>query len=147
MDKQSAQQDKAASSNRPRPLALVADDEPYIGATLVEILQEEGFDALCVSDGESAFFWAKQAKPDYVISDIIMPRFNGIDLAKKILAVLPKTRIILFSGHPGSVELLEKASAEGWNFEVLSKPVKPDLLLAQMKNEQYWRRKIRTATG
>jgi response regulator RpfG family c-di-GMP phosphodiesterase len=62
-----------------------------------------------------------------------MPRLNGIDLAKKILAVLPQTRIILFSGNPGSEELLEKAIAEGWNFEVLSKPLRPEILVARMK--------------
>jgi CheY-like chemotaxis protein len=129
---------KETPSRRIRPLALIADDEPYIGATIVEILQSEGYDALCVSDGESALFWAKHAKPDYVVSDVIMPRLNGIDLAKKILAVLPETRIILFSGHPGSEELLEKALADGWNFEVLSKPLRPEILIEQMKDRRRW---------
>jgi DNA-binding NtrC family response regulator len=134
-------------ARRIRPLALIADDEPYIGATIVEILQSEGFDALCVSDGESALFWTKYAKPDYVISDVIMPRLNGIDLAKKVLAVLPETRIILFSGHPGSEELLEKATADGWNFEVLSKPLRPEMLIEQMKNNKRWIRSPRSQPG
>jgi DNA-binding response OmpR family regulator len=117
---------------RPRKLALIADDEPTIGATLVEILQTEGYDAICVSDGESALFWAKFARPDFVISDIVMPRLNGIELGKKVLTELPETRVILFSGHPGSEEILRKAVEEGWKFEVLPKPIRPDVLLSRM---------------
>ena len=63
-------------------MVLAADDEPIIGATLVEILQEEGYDAICVSDGESALFWAQQTRPDYLVTDIVMPKLNGIELAK-----------------------------------------------------------------
>jgi DNA-binding response OmpR family regulator len=70
-------------ASRPRPVALVADDEPFVGATLVEILQEEGFDAVCVSDGESALFWAQKVQPDYVITDVVMPKLDGIELAKR----------------------------------------------------------------
>jgi CheY-like chemotaxis protein len=117
---------------RSRKLALIADDEPIIGATLVEILQIEGYDALCVSDGESALFWAKTARPDFLIADIIMPGLNGIELGKRVSAELPATRIILFSGHPGSAEILEKAVAEGWEFEVLAKPIRPDILIQKM---------------
>jgi CheY-like chemotaxis protein len=113
-------------------LALIADDEPIIGATLVEILQTEGYDALCVSDGESALFWARFAKPDFVIADVVMPRLNGAELAKKLSSELPGIRIILFSGHPGSTEILQKAADDGWKFEVLSKPIRPDALIERM---------------
>lgn len=124
---------KHSQSQRVRKLALVADDEPIVGATLVEILQTEGYDALCVSDGESALFWAKFAKPDFVIADIVMPRLNGVELAKRVSAEVPTARVILFSGHPGSEEILDKAITEGWTFEVLSKPIRPDLLIRKMK--------------
>jgi CheY-like chemotaxis protein len=119
-------------SKRLRKLALIADDEPIIGATLVEILQTEGYDALCVSDGESALFWAKFARPDFLIADVVMPRLNGAELAKQVSSALPEVRIILFSGHPGSAQILEKAAADGWKFEVLSKPIRPDALIERM---------------
>src|SRR5689334_11385776 len=105
------------ASRRPRQLVLIADDEPIIGATLVEILQEEGYDALCVSDGESAWFWTKFARPDFVVADIVMPKLNGIELGKKVTTEFPKTILILFSGHPGSRNILEQAIADGWKFE------------------------------
>jgi CheY-like chemotaxis protein len=119
-------------ASRPRPVALVADDEPFIGATLVEILQEEGFDAVCVSDGESALFWAQKVQPDYVITDVVMPKLGGIELAKRLQVMLPETKLIVFSGQAGSAELLEKAQAEGLRCEVLAKPIRPETLLAKM---------------
>ncbi len=120
------------AGRRPRPMVLVADDEPIIGATLVEILQEEGYDAICVSDGESALFWAQQTRPDYLVTDIVMPKLNGIELAKRIQVLLPETKLIVFSGQAGSSELIGRAQAEGLRCEVLSKPIKPEALLARM---------------
>lgn len=88
-------------------IALIADDEPLVGATLVEILQSEGYDTLAVSDGKSALFWAGMAHPGYLIADIVMPRLNGIDLAKAVVALDPKIRIMLFSGQAGSKDLFD----------------------------------------
>jgi DNA-binding response OmpR family regulator len=125
-----------ATSSRPRPIALIADDEPFIGATLVEMLQEEGFDAIAVSDGESAVFWAEKAKPDYVIADVVMPKLNGIEVAKRLQKSVPTAKLIVFSGQAGSAELIEKAQAEGLIFEVLAKPIRPEALLAKMRSHQ-----------
>ena len=113
---------------------IVVDDEPIIADTLVNILEGEGHDALAVSHGESAVKWAKLVLPDAVISDVIMPGMNGIETAKAIMHALPKCRIILFSGHASSVDLLSQARAEGYAFEVLSKPINPEKLLEKLKN-------------
>ena len=113
---------------------IVVDDEPIIADTLVNILEGEGHDALAVSHGESAIKWAKMVLPDAIISDVIMPGMDGIDTAKAIMKLLPKCRIILFSGQAASVDLLAKARAEGYTFEVLSKPINPDKLLETLKN-------------
>lgn len=112
------------------PLILVADDEPLITHTLVEILQQEGFEAISVSDGAAAVRWARQAHPDVVICDVMMPTLNGIEAARQISAILPKTHIILFSGQAAAAGLVEKAQADGHQFEVLAKPIRPEVLLA-----------------
>jgi CheY-like chemotaxis protein len=113
---------------------IVVDDEPIIADTLVNILEGEGHDALAVSQGESAVKWAKMIKPDAIISDVVMPGMNGIETAKAILNVLPNCRIILFSGHSASSDLLAKARSEGYLFEVLGKPINPDVLLQKLKS-------------
>ena len=113
---------------------IVVDDEPIIADTLVNILEGEGHDALAVSHGESAVKWAKLVLPDAVISDVIMPGMDGIETAKAIVKVLPQCRIILFSGQAATVDLLAKARAEGYIFEVLPKPINPDKLLEKLKD-------------
>lgn len=113
---------------------IVVDDEPIIADTLVNILEGEGHDALAVSHGESAIKWARMVLPDAVISDVIMPGMNGIETAKAIMQSLPNCRIILFSGQTASVDLLAKAQAEGYSFEVLAKPINPEKLLEKLKN-------------
>jgi CheY-like chemotaxis protein len=111
---------------------LVVDDEPIIADTLVDILAGEGHNAFAVSDGESAIKWAEMLRPDAVVSDVIMPGMDGIEAAKKILKLLPACRVILFSGQAASTGLVEKAKSEGYFFEILAKPINPEILLERL---------------
>ena len=113
---------------------IVVDDEPIIADTLVNILNGEGHDALAVSNGKSAIRWAEIVRPDAVVTDVIMPDMDGIETAKVIIKMLPNCRIILFSGQAASTSLLAKAQAEGCSFEVLAKPINPDVLLEKLKS-------------
>jgi CheY-like chemotaxis protein len=113
---------------------IVVDDEPIIADTLVNILEGEGHDALAVSHGESAVKWAKMVLPDAVISDVIMPGMDGIETAQAIMQLLPNCRIILFSGQTAGIDLLAKARAEGYLFEVLPKPINPEKLLEKLNH-------------
>lgn len=113
---------------------IVVDDEPIIADTLVNILNGEGHDTLAVSDGKSAIRWSEIIRPDAVVTDVIMPDMDGIETAKRITKLLPNCRIILFSGQAASTGLLAKAQAEGCSFEVLAKPINPDVLLEKLKN-------------
>jgi DNA-binding NtrC family response regulator len=108
---------------------IVVDDEPVIADTLVNILTGEGHKAIATSNGKSAIDWAERFMPDVVVSDVVMPGLNGIDTAKAILKQLPLCRVILFSGQAASKDLLAKAREEGYSFEVLAKPIDPDILL------------------
>lgn len=108
---------------------IVVDDEPVIADTLVNILNGEGYNAISASNGSSAIEWAAKFSPDVVVSDVIMPGLSGVDTAKAILKEIPNCRIILFSGQAASVDLVAEASKEGYSFEVLAKPVDPDVLL------------------
>ena len=109
---------------------IVVDDEPLIADTLVNILIGEGHNAFAVSDGESAIKWAEMIVPDVVVTDVIMPGLDGIETAKAIMKLVPRCRIILFSGQAASVDLVAKAKREGYLFEVLAKPINPEALLS-----------------
>lgn len=113
---------------------IVVDDEPIIVDTLVDILTGEGHEALAVSNGKSAIEWAGMVRPDAVVTDVVMPGLNGVETAKAIRKLLPSCRIILFSGQAASTDLVSKARAEGYIFEVLAKPINPDLLLEKLNS-------------
>jgi CheY-like chemotaxis protein len=109
---------------------IVADDEPMVAFTLTEILKDEGFEVVSVADGVAAIEKARTMRPDILLSDVMMPKMNGIDAAKSIKDFLPDCRIILFSGQAATGELLKQAHAEGHVFEIVTKPIQPDALLA-----------------
>ena len=117
-----------------KPKVLVADDERVIADTLAMILNQSGFEARAVYSGERALELAATLKPDMLISDVIMADLNGIDAAIRIRALLPQIKILLFSGQAATADLLEKARAQGYEFEILAKPVHPQDLLTKLRS-------------
>ena len=119
--------------NTPKPKVLVADDERVIADTLAMILNQSGFNARAVYSGESALELASTFEPDMLISDVIMDDLTGIDAAIRIREQLPRIKILLFSGQAATADLLEKARAQGYEFEILAKPVHPQDLLTKLR--------------
>ncbi|MGA9673510.1 MAG: response regulator [Terracidiphilus sp.] len=117
-----------------KPKILVADDERVIADTLAMILNQSGFEARAVYSGEAALTAAVAFGPDMLISDVIMADLNGIDAAIRIRGLLPKIKILLFSGQAATADLLEKARARGYEFEILAKPVHPQDLLNKLRS-------------
>lgn len=116
-----------------KPKVLVADDERVIADTLAMILNQSGFDARAVYSGERALEEAPVFRPNMLISDVIMADLNGIDAAIRIRALLPGIKVLLFSGQAATADLLEKARGQGYEFEILAKPVHPQDLLSRLR--------------
>jgi len=112
---------------------IVIDDETLIAETVEEILNHEGFEARAVSSGAAAIRLAEDWQPDIVLSDVIMPGQNGIEIGIRIREIAPNCRIILFSGQAATVDLLEKARRQGHRFEILAKPIKPEQLVSVIR--------------
>ena len=102
--------------NHTKPKVLVVDDERVIADTLAMILNQSGFQARAVYSGENALEMAATYEPDMLIADVIMADLNGIDAAIQIRALLPRIKILLFSGQAATADLLEKARAQGYEF-------------------------------
>ena len=119
--------------NSAKPKVLVVDDERVIADTLSMILNQSGFEARAVYSGEGALELAESFQPDMLISDVIMADLNGIDAAIRIRALLPTIKILLFSGQAATADLLEKARKDGYEFDILAKPVHPQDLLARLR--------------
>jgi CheY-like chemotaxis protein len=117
----------------PKSLAFVVDDEELIATTLALILQGSGFDAAAFTDPLKALVAAETRCPDFLITDVMMPALNGIDLAVQFKAIYPQCRVLLFSGAMSTGLLLESARDKGHEFQVLAKPVHPNELLSTLK--------------
>ena len=91
---------------KPRPVAFVVDDEEVIASTLAAILKISGFASMAFADPWEALRTAESQPPSLVISDVIMPGMNGIDLAIRIKSKCPNCKILLFSGQAATADLL-----------------------------------------
>lgn len=109
---------------------FVVDDEPVIAFTLATILESSGYVARSFTDPLEALKAAAVNCPDYLITDVMMPALNGIDLGVQFKAIYPEVKVLLFSGAMSSRHLQEDARRQGHSFGFLSKPVHPKQLLA-----------------
>lgn len=109
---------------------MVVDDEPAIADTLVMILKQSNYDAVAVYSAEEAIAMCAVFSPDVVLSDVVMGRLSGFDLAIHIAENHPGCRIILMSGHNYHQPDVARSLARG--FEFLPKPVYPADLLGYL---------------
>ena len=116
-----------------RPIVLLVDDEPLILDTLEEILDGAGFDVLPASDGRTALELVAHRRPDFLLSDVLMPKMTGVELAIAVLTMYPSTRAVLFSGQAGISEILLDGRRRGFEFEMIAKPIHPLKVIEHLK--------------
>ena len=114
------------------PCILVVDDEETLANSTVEILNLSGFCAYVAYDGRTALELAAKLHPDILLTDVVMPDMNGVELAIAISKLLPHTRILLISGQAGTIDLLEKARVDGFSFDLVAKPIHPVKLIEKL---------------
>lgn len=124
---------ESGKSKRKKPLVLVVDDEHLIADTMTEILNRCGFQTVCAYDGSSALELAIEVTPDFVVTDVVMPNMNGVQLAIAIRKFLPSTEILLLSGQAGIAQILDRGRKEGYSFELIAKPIHPEKLIQRLK--------------
>jgi len=127
--------ERTTSGNTSQPqVVLVVDDERVIADTLSIILSKNGFAVQTAYDAASALDLASVVPPHLLLSDVMMgPGMDGTQLAIEMTGAYPDCKVILFSGHAATQDLLEKAREDGYEFTVLTKPLHPADLLAQIE--------------
>lgn len=108
---------------------VVVDDEPMLLMTLERLLKKQGYEVAALTDPLLVIDQVLGRCPDLVIADVVMPGLSGIELAIQLERFLPRRRILLFSGQANTLCLLAKAKAQGKEFEVFPKPIRPAELL------------------
>lgn len=116
---------------------FVVDDEEMIVVTLSAILRHFGFDVSPFTNPLEALEAAESFRPQLLITDVSMPGLSGIDLAILIRDKLPECRILLFSGQGKTSDQQVNARKRGYEFELLTKPVHPTVLLAVVNSHHY----------
>ncbi|MDQ2935989.1 MAG: sigma-54 dependent transcriptional regulator [Acidobacteriota bacterium] len=113
------------------PHVLVADDERSIRLTLETGLTLSGFRVTCARTGREAIEAARVSRFDAVVSDILMPDGDGLDVVRELRTVSPGTPIILITAQ-GSVELAVRAVSEGAS-DFIAKPFEVASLAALVR--------------
>jgi CheY-like chemotaxis protein len=113
---------------------FVVDDEAVIAQTLAMILNKAGFHATAFDHPAKAIAAGAKSAPDLLISDVMMPDMTGVELAIHLRKSQPDCKVLLFSGQAATADLLAQAREQGYDFDLLAKPVHPADLLAKLRN-------------
>jgi two-component system, NtrC family, nitrogen regulation response regulator NtrX len=111
---------------------LIIDDEKAIRKTLSEILSFEGYKIDEAVDGEEGLKKFKDKTYDVVLSDIKMPKLDGLDFLQKAIESNPDVPIIMISGH-GNIETAVEAVKKG-AYDFIQKPPDLNRLLITIRN-------------
>ncbi|KPQ08300.1 MAG: two-component system, NtrC family, nitrogen regulation response regulator GlnG [Rhodobacteraceae bacterium HLUCCA12] len=106
---------------------LVADDDRTIRTVLTQALTRAGCRVHATSSLTTLLRWVEEGKGDLVISDVIMPDGNGIEMLPRIAALRPGLPVIIISAQNTIMTAIQATEADAWDY--LPKPFDlPDLL-------------------
>jgi DNA-binding response OmpR family regulator len=109
---------------------LVVDDKLEIRNLLKSYLSQEGFEVVCANDGKEALFAARQAKPDLIILDLMMPEMSGYDFIRSYTREADSPIIVL------TARLEESDKVTGLELgadDFITKPFSPRELVARVR--------------
>ena len=108
---------------------ILAEDEAMVRNIIATVLRERGYTVLEAGDGKEAMAIAREnggPEIDLLLSDIMMPQMNGIELAKQFKEVFPKAKVMLMSGY-AQEDFMEQITSNP-NITFLAKPFRPQTL-------------------
>lgn len=118
-------------AREPRARVLVVDDEIANREALQRILVREGYEAVHVASGEEALDALRAAPFQLLLTDLKMPRMDGVELLRAARVVAPDVEVVLMTAY-GTVEAAVEAMREG-AYDFLTKPLKRHELLRSIE--------------
>jgi nitrogen regulation protein NR(I) len=115
------------STDHPPTTVLLVDDSPDTLELMVEGLQEEGYQVEVAASGKEAVGKAKDRSYDIVLTDLVMPGMDGLEVLAHFTQAHPETVVIMLTGY-ATIETAVEAMKRG-AFDYLTKPAKLDEIL------------------
>jgi two-component system, OmpR family, response regulator len=92
---------------------LVVDDEPSIADTIATALSYEGFEVTTAADGRAAIELIRDARPDLVVLDVMLPDVDGVSIARRLRAEGDETPILFVTARDAPSDRVEGLTAGG----------------------------------
>jgi two-component system cell cycle sensor histidine kinase/response regulator CckA len=110
---------------------LIVDDDQMILSLIEEEISQYGYKPILAKNAAEALSLAEKEKVDLLLTDIMMPGTNGIDLAKQFVALNPKVKILFMSGYV-CPSIAHQGIPES-EYAFIQKPFAPNLLVKKMR--------------
>jgi signal transduction histidine kinase len=113
---------------------LVVEDEDIVRELVCEVLEDQGYNVICAADGIEALEMADghDGEIHLLVTDVIMPHMNGHELASKLTARRPDTRVLYVSGYSDN-EIGDHGMLDP-RYELLQKPFTPQVLARKIRD-------------
>jgi CheY-like chemotaxis protein len=112
---------------------LLAEDETEVRRMVSLILADAGYTVVEAADGEDALRRFREHRDDIrlLLTDVIMPKMNGRDLAEAVRKQNPSVKVLFMSGY--TADIIRNKGMLGADVLLLSKPVAPEQLLVRIR--------------
>jgi len=109
-----------------KKVILIVEDDPTVGGSLRLLFKKKGHEILLASNGKEALQLFRHEIVDLVITDVVMPKMDGIELLEAVKGLRPETEVIVISAQ-GTIEKAVQAMKLG-AFDFIEKPINPRVI-------------------
>jgi DNA-binding NtrC family response regulator len=111
---------------------LIIEDEKITRISLADILKVEGFEVYAAEDGEEGLQLFNEVKPEIIITDLRLPKLDGMSVLSTVLSINPACKVILITAFAAVDTAVESLKLGAYDY--LTKPFSPEKLLSILRN-------------
>lgn len=104
-----------------RPTLLTVEDDPIVRKAIASYMEEQGFSVFEAADGEKGQLAFHEHRPDIVLTDLRLPRMDGLELLNVIHELSPDTPVIIVSGMGTRDDAIKALQIGAWDY--ITKPI------------------------
>jgi putative two-component system response regulator len=120
-----------ATDNHPR--LLLVEDAPFLRYAFVRLLKMHGFEVLAVNDGREALDCVNDFHPQLVVTDLMMPGMDGLELIRKLRANPRTADLPVLAISADTSRNTEQSAREAGAVDFVSKPIDMPTLLDRLR--------------